>query len=109
MADPKPTQPAQQSIQIRVDESKMATVYANTIRTTTTADEIILDFGMNLPIQTGPGEQMGMQFNVGSRVIMNWTGAKRLSMSLQQAVNAYEQHYGPIELAPQQGRPTPNR
>jgi hypothetical protein len=28
-------------------------------------------------------------------------------MTLQQAVNAYEQHYGPIEVAPQQQQSRP--
>lgn len=97
-------QPRQQQVQIRVDESKMVVTYANTIRTTTTADEIIMDFGLNLPVQAGQGEQMAMHFGVGSRVVMNWQGAKRLMMSLQQAVNAYEQNFGVIELAPQQPR-----
>ncbi len=31
----------------------MTSTYANTIRTSTTADEVVLDFGMNLPVQ-GP-------------------------------------------------------
>ena len=94
----------QQQIQIRVDESKTVTVYANTIRTTTTADEIIMDFGLNMPMQASPNEPMAMHFGVGTRVVMNWTGAKRLMMSLQQAVAAYEQNFGVIELAPQQRR-----
>lgn len=96
--------PRQQQVQIRVDETKMVVTYANTIRTTTTADEIIMDFGLNLPVQQGQGEPMAMHFGVGSRVVMNWQGAKRLMMSLQQAVGAYEQNFGVIELAPQQGR-----
>ncbi|HVZ94941.1 MAG TPA: DUF3467 domain-containing protein [Phycisphaerales bacterium] len=89
-----------QPIQIRMDESKTVTTYANTIRTVPGQDEIILDFGLNLPVPTNPGEQMTMQFSVGSRVVMNWTAAKRLQMSLQQAVGAYEQNYGPIEVTP---------
>lgn len=97
-------QPQQQQIQIRLDESKMVVTYANTIRTTTTADEIIMDFGLNMPSQQGPNEPMSMHFGVGSRVVMNWSGAKRLMMSLQQAVGAYEQNFGVIELAPQQRR-----
>ncbi len=100
MADERP----QQQVQIRVDESKMHVTYANTIRTTTTADEIIMDFGLNLPVQQGPGEPMSMHFGVGARVVMNWQGAKRLMMSLQQAVGAYEQNFGVIELAPQGGQ-----
>ncbi|MDX2114704.1 MAG: DUF3467 domain-containing protein [Planctomycetota bacterium] len=100
MADQQP----QQQIQIRLDESKMVVTYANTIRTTTTTDEIIMDFGLNMPVQQSPNEPVGMHFGVGSRVVMNWTGAKRLMLSLQQAVAAYEQNFGVIELAPQQQR-----
>ena len=97
----------QQQVQIRLDESKMVNTYANTIRTTTTADEIILDFGINLPVQTQANQAPMMQFSVGSRVIMNWPAAKRLALSLHQAVNAYEQHYGPIEVVPPQQPPAP--
>ncbi len=101
MADEQNKNPPQQ-IQIRLDESKMSTTYANTIRTTTTQDEIILDFGLNLPMQVQQGQPPAMQFAVGSRVVMNWPAAKRLAMSLHQAVNAFEQNFGPIEVVPPQ-------
>lgn len=90
-------------IQLRIDESKMATTYANTIRTSTTADEVVLDFGMNLPMQGGDSQPVIM-FNVGSRVIMNWAGAKRLAISLGQVVRQYEDRNGQIALGPA-GRP----
>jgi hypothetical protein len=94
--------PQQQQVQIRVDESKMVTSYANTIRTSTTADEIILDFGINMPTQGGQDQQVQMLFAVGSRVVMNWVGAKRLAASIAQAVNAYEQRFGEIDMNPKQ-------
>lgn len=90
-------QPQQQQVQIRVDESKMHTSYANTIRTHTAMDEVVLDFGLNLPMQ-GPNNAPMMVFSVGSRVILNWAGAKRLAQSMQQAVSAYEQRFGEIDL-----------
>ena len=90
----------EQQVHIRIDESKMATAYANTIRSGTTSDELILDFGVNLPVQSGAkqGEPMQMVFSVGSRVIMNWSTAKRLLGSIHQAVAAYEKAYGTIDL-----------
>jgi len=94
--------PSQQQVQIRVDESKMVTAYANTIRTSTTADEVVLDFGINLPQQVGQNREVVMLFHVGSRVIMNWVGAKRLAASLQQAIAGYEQRYGTIDINPKQ-------
>lgn len=84
-------------IALRIDESKMGTTYANTIRTSTTQDEVVLDFGMNLPM-AGPDNQPTLLFSVGSRVVMNWSGAKRLAMSLAQVVRQYEERNGEIQL-----------
>lgn len=100
MAD---NQPQQQQIQFRIDESKMHSTYANTIRTSNTQDEVVMDFGLNLPMQI-PNQAPMIVFNVGSRVIMNWAGAKRLVMSLGNAVRQYEEQFGTIELNP--GQPT---
>lgn len=96
---PNPSQG--QQVQLRIDESKMATTYANTIRTSTTQDEIILDFGINLPQQQSK-DNVQMIFSVGSRVVMTWVGAKRLAASLAQAVGGYEQRYGEIDMNPKQ-------
>ncbi|MFG0258158.1 MAG: DUF3467 domain-containing protein [Phycisphaerales bacterium JB043] len=90
--------PTQQQVQLRIDESKMATTYANTIRSATTLDEVVLDFGFNLPMQGNENAPPSMVFSVGSRVIMNWTAAKRLTATLQNAIAAYEQHNGEIDF-----------
>lgn len=97
---PTPTPDAggeQQRIQLRIDESKMTNTYANTIRTSTTQDEVVLDFGMNLPMQ-GPDNQPMLVFNVGSRVIMNWAASKRLAINLGQVIRQYEERNGEIQL-----------
>lgn len=87
----------QQRVQLRIDESKMQTTYANTIRTSTTGDEVILDFGVNLPTPTQDNSP-AMSFSVGSRIVMNWRGAKRLAMSLGQVVRQFEERNGEIQL-----------
>lgn len=84
-----PNQPQQQQIAVRIDETKMVTTYANTIRTTNTQDEVILDFGLNIPTQ-GPEGQQAMHFAIGSRVVLNWNGAKRLAVNLGELVRRYE-------------------
>lgn len=97
----------QQQVQLRIDESKMTTTYSNTIRTSNTQDELVMDFGMNIPMQM-PNQPPTIVFNVGSRIIMNWTGAKRLAMSLGQAVRQYEERNGEIDINPgQQAAPPP--
>ncbi len=91
----------QRQVQLRIDESRMNTTYANTIRTSTTPDEVVMDYGFNLPSQMpGPDgkPQHVMVFAVGSRVIMNWAGAKRLAQNLASAVHAYEDANGEIAL-----------
>lgn len=93
----------QQQVQLRIDESKMNSTYANTIRTSTTQDEVIMDFGMNLPMAT-PDNSPALLFSVGSRVIMNWAGAKRLAISLGQVIRQYEERNGEIQL---QRQPAP--
>jgi len=102
MAETNQPQGEQKQIQIRVDESHMHTSYSNTIRTTTTADEVVLDFGLNLPAQGAQGQQ-AMIFSVGSRVVLNWSGAKRLINSLGQVVRSYEEQFGPIQIEGQGG------
>lgn len=89
--------PQQQQVQLRIDESRMSTTYANTIRTSTTPDEVVLDFGLNLPMPSPDGKP-AMTFAVNSRVVMNWVGAKRLAGSLQQLIGQYEQQMGEIKL-----------
>lgn len=89
-------------IQLRIDESKMHSTYANTIRTSTTNDEVVLDFGMNLPVP-GQDNQPALLFTVGSRVVMNWAGAKRLAINLGQVVRQYEERNGTINLGQQGG------
>ncbi len=89
--------PQQQQVQLRIDESKMTSTYANTIRTSNTQDEMIMDFGMNIPMQA-PNQPPMVIFNVGSRVIMNWAGAKRLALSLGSAIRQYEERFGEIEI-----------
>lgn len=100
-------QPQQRQIQLRIDESKMHSAYANTIRTSTTQDEVVLDFGMNLPMQDPGSQQPVLLFAVGSRVIMNWAGAKRLAISLGQVIRQYEERNGEIVIQRPQPAPPP--
>lgn len=106
MAENAGSQPQQgqgRQIQLRIDETKMTSTYANTIRTSTTQDEVVMDFGMNLPVQ-GQDGQASLVFNVGSRVIMNWQGAKRLAISLGQVIRQYEERNGEIQIQRQGGQ-----
>ncbi len=88
---------ARREVKLRIDEQDLHTGYANTIRTSTTPDEVVLDFGINLPVA---GKQDELIFKVGQQVILNWRSAKRLGLSLANLIRQHEERFGEIELNP---------
>ncbi len=94
----QPAQPGQQ-MQVQVREDKVHTVYSNMVRLLggPNAEELLLDFTVMTPSSDRP-EVMVMEVN--TRVAMNYFAAKRLALALSQAVQRYEQQFGPIELDP---------
>jgi hypothetical protein len=89
---------------VRIDERNMQTDYANAFRTNTTAEEVMVDFGLNLltraPGQGEDGQQQPGQimFQVTDRIVMNYYTAKRLAMTLGQIVRRHEQQFGELKL-----------
>ncbi len=97
-------QTGQQQVQLRIDESDLQTTYANAFRTNGTAEEVILDFGLNLigPGGQAPGQQAQQRpqilFKVNQRVVMNYLSVKRLAITLSQLVRRHEEQFGELEL-----------
>lgn len=99
VADQARQQTGQQQVQLRIDESGLQTTYANAFRTNGTAEEVLLDFGLNL---MGPAPQPQGQpqilFKVNQRVIMNYYSVKRLAITLSQLIRRHEEQFGELEL-----------
>ena len=92
-------QTGQRQVQLRIDEEQMQTCYANMFRTNRTAEEVILDFGVNVAEPTpGQADQPRILLRLSQRVIMNYYSAKRLALALGQAVRWYEDQFGEIKL-----------
>ncbi len=95
-------QTGQQQIRLRVDERNMQTDYANAFRTNGSADEVMIDFGLNTmaqnPGQGGQQPQPEILFQVNRRVIMNYYAAKRLAITLSQIIRRHEEQFGELEL-----------
>lgn len=100
-------QTGQQQIRVRVNEAGLTTSYANAFRTNTSAEEVIVDFGMNMVVASGQQaqpDQAGNQpagdilFQVNDRVIMNYYTAKRLALVLGQVIRRYEERFGELKL-----------
>lgn len=98
-------QTGQQQVQLRVDETAMGTTYANAFRTNGTAEEAILDFGLNVVTPPAkPDANPQILFKVNQRVVMNYYSAKRLAITLSQLIRRHEEQFGELELDVQKRR-----
>jgi len=92
-------QTGQRQIRLRVDERNLKTSYSNAFRTNGTAEEVMLDFGLN--IINPPAQQQGQPeiiFQVNDRVIINYYSAKRLAIALSQLIRRHEEQFGELQL-----------
>jgi hypothetical protein len=95
MADEQTPQQNQQ-IPLRIVENRKHVTYANVFRSISTEGEVVMDFGMNTPMQAN--NQVGMLIEFESRVVMNWVTAKQLAMDLAQLIRRYESVKGEIPV-----------
>jgi hypothetical protein len=93
-------QTGQKQIRVRIDERNLQTTYVSGFRPTMTAEEVMLDFGLNLIRPTGNKDNpVELAFQASNRLIMSYFSAKRLAIVLGQIVRRYEQQFGEIELS----------
>jgi hypothetical protein len=92
-------QTGQQQIRIRVEDRGTGVTYANAFRTNATAEEVILDFGINT-VLPAPSQQETPEilFQIAQRVVMNLYSAKRLAITLSQVIRRHEEQFGVLEL-----------
>ena len=91
-------QGGQQQVRLRLDERNLQTSYSNAFRTNGTAEEVVLDFGLNLLTPQNGQEQPEIVFQINQRVIMNYHSAKRLALTLGQLIRRHEEQFGELEL-----------
>ena len=92
-------QTGQKQIRVRLDERNLQTGYVSGFLPTMTAEEVMLDFGLNLIRPTGNKEHpYELVFQANNRLIMSYYSAKRLAITLGQIVRRFEQQFGEIEL-----------
>ncbi len=94
-------QTGKRQARLRIDERNMNSSYANAFRTNGTAEEVMLDFGLNVvnpPAQQKPKDQPEIIFQINERVILNYYTAKRLAITLSQLIRRHEDQFGELEL-----------
>ena len=90
---PTAPQPAQQRVQVEIDDSKVLALYANFCRVTGTPEELIIDFGLNpqpFGVPTHP-------IPVTQRIITNFYTAKRMLHAMQLTIQRHEATFGVLE------------
>jgi len=103
MAEETPAaQDPQQQVRVTLDERELKTIFSNAYRIHTTAEEVVVDFGFNMPDPNPQQTTPQLLFKVTDRVIMSYTSVKRLSLSLSQLVKRFEQQFGEIPTQPGQ-------
>ncbi len=94
-------QTGRRQVRLRIDERNMRSGYANAFRTNGTAEEVMLDFGLNVvnpTAQQKPQDQPEIIFQINERVILNYYTAKRLAITLSQLIRRHEEQFGELEL-----------
>ena len=91
-------QTGQNQVRLRMDERNMTTGYANAFRTNGTAEEVMLDFGINLVAPGAEANKPEIVFQVNNRIILNYYSAKRLAITLSQLIRRHEDQFGELEL-----------
>jgi hypothetical protein len=96
---PEAQQPQAQQVQVQLRDDKAHTVYSNVARIATgsNAEEIMMELATTMQ---SPERQDVVIMDVSTRVYLNLFAAKRLALTLSQAVQRYEQQFGAIELDP---------
>ncbi len=90
----------QQNVQVMLDERELKTTYSNAYRIHTSAEEVIVDVGFNMPNPNPQGPGPSILFKVTDRVIMSYSNAKRLASSLTQVIKRFEQQFGEVPIQP---------
>ena len=96
-----------QQVRLQIDERNKSTFYANAFRHNGSADELVLDLGMNRIYPTprdGAGKIPDGQpaaniiFEINAGVVLNYYTAKRLAITLGQLVRQHEDKFGKLKL-----------
>jgi hypothetical protein len=89
----------QQQVRVHIDERNLKTTFSNFFRSNGTAEEVILDFGINVftpPAQANGQPEISVQ--IGDRVVLGYFTAKKLALALGQLIHQYEEQFGELEL-----------
>jgi len=98
-AQPDAAQDQRATLRLRYDNAE--TNYANFFIVNNRPEEVILNMGVNvMPPQQRPGEQPELNVEITNRLILSYTSAKRLAITLGNVIQAFENANGVIDINP---------
>jgi hypothetical protein len=77
------------------EKASLPTTYSNVFRASGSAEELILDFGLDAHRRTADGGEPAVMLQ---RLVLTWSHAKRLALMLRDLVQMHEQNHGTIPL-----------
>ena len=86
-------QPAQQQVELQVNDDDVICSYSNFCRVTGSPEELIIDFGLNPNGFRVPRNPI----NIKQRIVVNYYTAKRLLAALSMSVQNHERVFGVLE------------
>jgi hypothetical protein len=87
---------AAREAQLRWDDGRMTTNFANVVNIQTTREQVDLFFGTNETWNLSNDKTLSI--NLSNRIIVTPFAAKRLMTALSGVLNEYESRYGEINL-----------
>jgi hypothetical protein len=90
-SDAKPAE----GTQLKWDDTRMTSSYANVCNVTSTREEVVMLFGVN---QAWNRAQKEVKIQLTDRIIISPYAAKRVSMILQGVVDEYEKRFGALNV-----------
>ena len=92
-AQPSPTEEQRGVLNLRIERAQ--TTYANLAVITSTLEEVVLNFGVNV---NPPTPQREVNVEITSRIIMSYPSAKRLALTLGSVIQRHEARHGVIPV-----------
>ncbi len=81
--------------QLKWDDTRMTSSYANVCNVTSTREEVVMLFGVN---QAWNRAQKEVKIQLTDRIIISPYAAKRMSMILKGVVDEYEKRFGALNV-----------
>jgi len=82
--------------QLRRDDQKMATSFANVVNIQSTREQVDLFFGTNQTWNAGNDKTLTIELS--NRIILSPFAAKRLSLALNGVMREYESRHGQLDV-----------